>query len=67
MRERCPLQLLGEEWPFAGRFPVDNDRAAGRERKSGGGPSILERLAGDDGYPREISAQRTSYISNRCR
>lgn len=67
MRERRPLQLLGEEWPFARRFPVNDDGAAGRERKSGARSSVLERLAGDDSYPGQISAQRTSYISNRCR
>jgi hypothetical protein len=67
MRECRPLQLLREEWPFARRFPVNYDRAAGRERKSGAGSSILERLAGDDRYPGQISAQHASYLSNRCR
>jgi hypothetical protein len=67
MRERRPLQLLGKKWPFARRFPVNYDRPAGRERKTGAGPSTLERFAGDDGYPRQLSTQRTSYISNRCR
>jgi hypothetical protein len=67
MRKRRPLQLLGKKWPFARRFPENDDRAARRERKSGARTSILERLAGDDGYPGQISAEHISYISNRRR
>lgn len=67
MRERCPLEFLGEKWPLAVRFPVNDYRPARRERKCGAGPSILERFAGDDGYRRQISVERTSHISNRCR
>jgi hypothetical protein len=67
MRERRPLELLGEEWPLAVRFPVNDDRASGCERKCGAGPSILERFTGDDGYRRQSSVHRTSYFSNRCR
>ena len=67
MCERRPLKLLGEEWPLAVRFPVNDDRPAGRERKCGARPSILERFRGDNGYRREISVERTSDIANRCR
>ena len=67
MRERRPLKLLGEEWALAVRFPVNDDRPAGRERKCGAGPAILERFAGDDRYRRQISVHRASHFSNRCR
>jgi hypothetical protein len=67
MRERCPLELLREEWPLAVRFPVNDDRPARRERKCGAGPSIFERFTRDYGYRRQTSVHRTHYFSNRCR
>jgi hypothetical protein len=67
MRQCCALQLLREKWPLTVRLPVHYDRAAGYERKSGAGPSILERFAGDHCYCRQISVHRCSYISNSCR
>ena len=67
MRKRRPLQLLGKEWPFTVRRTVDYDRPAGREGKCGAGPAAFERFTGDDGYRRQISAQRTPHISHRRR
>ena len=67
VRERCPLQLLREEWPLAVSPPIDDDRSAGQEGKSERGASTLDRVARDDGDRGQISVQRTSDISNRCR
>jgi len=67
MSERCPLELLGEEWPLAVRFPVNDDRPSRREWKCGSGPYILERFTRDDGYRRQTAVHRTRYFSNRCR
>jgi len=66
MRERCALHLLGEEWSLAVGLPVQYQRPAGSQRKTGARTHVLQSFAGDDCDCREISVHHTTNIANRC-
>ena len=66
MRECRALHLLGEEWSLAVGLPVNYERAARSQRKSGARSHVLQSVAGDDRDRREISVHHTTNISNSC-